>query len=101
MIGMSRLVSGRRTCLPMAQFHLGSSECTATAVSPSMVSGRVVATIMYTVAWASCPCPPVFSGPALFELAAPLDTGWKPVLLGYSVPALFELAAPLDTVLRG
>ena len=46
MIGISRPVSGSRTCFPIAQFHLGSSGCTATAVSPSMVSGRVVENVI-------------------------------------------------------
>ena len=45
-IGMRRPTSGRMACLPIRCFHLGSSGCTATPVSPSMVSGRVVATTM-------------------------------------------------------
>ena len=54
MIGISRFTRGRRTNLPMAQFQRGSSGCTATAVSPSMVSGRVVATVRKELLVAGC-----------------------------------------------
>ena len=43
MIGICRPVSGRSTCLPIRCWYRGSSGWTATAVSPSIVSGRVVA----------------------------------------------------------
>jgi len=42
--GMLRPVSGRITRLPTRSRNRSSSGCTATAVSPSIVSGRVVAT---------------------------------------------------------
>ena len=35
-----------RTCLPIRSLQRASSGCTATAVSPSIVSGRLVATVM-------------------------------------------------------
>ena len=44
MIGILRPVSGRSTVLPIRCLYRGSSGWTATAVSPSIVSGRVVAT---------------------------------------------------------
>ncbi len=44
MMGNSRPVMGWRTFLPIIDWYRGSSGCTATAVSPSIVSGRVVAT---------------------------------------------------------
>ena len=43
-IGMRRPVSGNSTSMPTRCAYRGSSGCTATAVSPSIVSGRVVAT---------------------------------------------------------
>ena len=45
MIGISRFTIGRRTCLPRRSCARGSFGFTATAVSPSIVSGRVVATV--------------------------------------------------------
>lgn len=47
MMGISRWVMGNRTVFPTSGRYLSSSGCTATAVSPSMVSGRVVATTRY------------------------------------------------------
>mmetsp|Transcript_25038 Transcript_25038/g.68035 ORF Transcript_25038/g.68035 Transcript_25038/m.68035 type:complete len:224 (-) Transcript_25038:1634-2305(-) len=44
MMGMRRWLSGCTANLPCRCLYLGSSGWTATAVSPSMVSGRVVAT---------------------------------------------------------
>ena len=44
MIGIVRPVSGSSTVLPIRCLYRGSSGWTATAVSPSIVSGRVVAT---------------------------------------------------------
>ena len=44
MIGISRSTNGCLSSLPILAWWRGSSGCTATAVSPSMVSGRVVAT---------------------------------------------------------
>ena len=44
MMGNSRPVIGWRTLLPIIALYRSSSGCTATAVSPSIVSGRVVAT---------------------------------------------------------
>ena len=46
-IGISLPVNGRATVLPTRSLYRSSSGCMATAVSPSIVSGRVVATIMY------------------------------------------------------
>ena len=46
MIGMRRPTSGRMACFPTRCRYRSSSGCTATATSPSMVSGRVVATVM-------------------------------------------------------
>ena len=46
MIGIRRPTSGRITCWPIRWPSFSFSGCTATAVSPSMVSGRVVATTM-------------------------------------------------------
>ena len=43
--GILRLASGSNTSLPIYLLYRSSSGCTATAVSPSMVSGRVVATV--------------------------------------------------------
>ncbi len=43
-IGISRPTSGSRTVLPIRSACRRSSGCTATPVSPSIVSGRVVAT---------------------------------------------------------
>jgi len=42
--GISLFIRGRTTVLPIRCLYLSSSGCTATAVSPSMVSGLVVAT---------------------------------------------------------
>ena len=42
--GISRPLNGCRSVLPCTAAYRGSSGCTATAVSPSIVSGRVVAT---------------------------------------------------------
>ena len=44
MIGNSRFTNGCRTIFPILALWRGSSGWTATAVSPSIVSGRVVAT---------------------------------------------------------
>ena len=44
MTGSLRPTSGRITCCPMAFVYRGSSGWTATAISASIVSGRVVAT---------------------------------------------------------
>ena len=41
----SRPSSGRTAVLPTTSLYLSSSGCTATAVSPSIVSGRVVAMV--------------------------------------------------------
>ena len=43
-IGISRLVSGSATVVPIRCWYRSSSGWTATAVSPSIVSARVVAT---------------------------------------------------------
>ena len=43
--GISRSVNGKITVLPIKCLNLLSLGCTATAVSPNIVSGRVVATI--------------------------------------------------------
>ncbi len=43
-MGIVRSTNGWRTRLPWSAVYRGSSGCTATAVSPSIVSGRVVAT---------------------------------------------------------
>jgi hypothetical protein len=45
-IGMRRPTSGRIAVLPIRSRRRSFSGCTATAVSPSIVSGRVVATTM-------------------------------------------------------
>ena len=45
-IGMRRPTSGRMAYLPTRSRKRSSSGCTATATSPSIVSGRVVATVM-------------------------------------------------------
>jgi len=45
-IGIIRPVSGSSTSVPTRCLYRSSSGCTATAVSPSMVSARVVATTM-------------------------------------------------------
>lgn len=44
--GIVRPVSGSLICLPIRCAYRSSSGCTATAVSPSIVSARVVATTM-------------------------------------------------------
>ena len=49
-IGMLRFVSGSVTCLPIRCWYRSSSGWTATAVSPSIVSTRVVATTIDCVA---------------------------------------------------
>ena len=51
--GNSRPVTGWRTFFPTTARQRSSSGCTATAVSPSMVSGRVVATTISPVPSAS------------------------------------------------
>ena len=51
---ISRPTSGRRTLAPIRALKRGSSGCTATALSPSIVSGRVVATV--TTSPVSSPC---------------------------------------------
>jgi len=50
MIFISRPISGRRSVLPMCDLYRASSGFTATAVSPSIVSGRVVAIVMFAAA---------------------------------------------------
>ena len=45
-IGIIRLTNGNRTSVPIMCLYRGSSGCTATAPSPSMVSARVVAITM-------------------------------------------------------
>ncbi len=50
MMGITRSVNGSFTCRPIRWLRSGSDGCTATAVSPNMVSGRVVATV-------TCPSP--------------------------------------------
>ncbi len=52
-IGISRPTIGSRTILPTSDFARGSLGFIATAVSPSIVSGRVVATVTYSMV-----CPP-------------------------------------------
>ena len=49
-IGISRPTNGSITVLPTRCAYRSSSGCTATAVSPSMVSTRVVATTIESVA---------------------------------------------------
>ena len=51
MIGIDRPMSGRSTVLPIMCLYRSSEGWTATAVSPSIVSGRVVAT------WSDSPEP--------------------------------------------
>ncbi|CAB4590342.1 unannotated protein [freshwater metagenome] len=46
MIGIMRLTSGNKTSLPIMSLYLGSFGFTATAPSPSIVSGRVVAIVI-------------------------------------------------------
>ena len=48
-MGMARPMMGNTACFPTRSRYRGSSGCTATPVSPSMVSGRVVATVMWEV----------------------------------------------------
>jgi hypothetical protein len=49
---ISRPTSGRRTLAPTRRLNRSSSGWTATALSPSMVSGRVVATVTTSpVSW--------------------------------------------------
>ncbi len=47
-MGISRFTMGSMTVLPTSLDFSGSSGETATPVSPSMVSGLVVATTMYS-----------------------------------------------------
>ncbi len=49
MIGTTRLTIGRRTSLPFSAAARGSAGFIATAVSPSIVSGRVVATVTHSI----------------------------------------------------
>ena len=46
-MGITRPTIGRRSFFPRSAAARGSLGFTATAVSPSMVSGRVVATVMW------------------------------------------------------
>ena len=52
-MGMRRPVSGSTTCFPTRCVYRASSGCTATAVSPSIVSGLVVATTICSPAASS------------------------------------------------
>src|SRR5262249_62163385 len=67
-IGSNRPRIGNRTCFPIRCLYRSSSGCTATPVSPSIVSGRVVATTID-----SCPpvplspCPPATTGYATYQ----------------------------------
>mmetsp|Transcript_11929 Transcript_11929/g.51181 ORF Transcript_11929/g.51181 Transcript_11929/m.51181 type:complete len:300 (+) Transcript_11929:1732-2631(+) len=53
MTGMRRPLNGCTSILPCACVYRASSGCTATAVSPSIVSGRVVATTILPSAFSS------------------------------------------------
>ncbi len=68
-IGIRRLVSGSATVEPMRCRYRSSSGCTATAVSPSIVSALVVATTIDSS--------PLSTSPYLIDTSSPASSAWS------------------------